>query len=61
MDNITTLTGMVNLRTLYIKNKDVSQKLKIPRTSEAVKKVGFPDKPWKEVFQDGIVVWDGRT
>ena len=61
MDNVTTLTGMVNLQTLHIKNKDVSQWLKIPGTLEAVKKVGFPDKPQKEVFQDGIVAWDRKT
>ena len=60
LDNVTSLTSMVNLRTLHIKNKDVSQWLKIPGTSEAMKKVGFPDKPWKEVFQDGIAAWDGR-
>jgi hypothetical protein len=45
---------MVNLRTLHIKNKDVSQWLKIPGTSDAVEKVGFPNRPWREVFQDGI-------
>ena len=23
-------------------------------------KVGYPNKPWREVFQDGITTWDGK-
>jgi hypothetical protein len=61
MDNVASLTGMVNLRTLHIKNKDVSQWLKIPGTSDAVEKVGFPNRPWREVFQDGIIASDGKS
>lgn len=61
MDNPTTLTGMVNLRTLHLKNKDVSKWLKIPGTPDVVKKVDYPNQPWKDVFQGGIAAWDGQT
>ena len=45
MDNVASLMGMVNLQTLHIKNKDVSQWLKILGATDAVKKIGFPDRP----------------
>ena len=35
--------------------------MKIPGASEAGKKVGSSKKPWKEVFQDGLTAWDGKT
>ena len=53
MDNSTSLTGMVNLKATHIKNKDVSQWLKVPRAKDVAGKVGYLNKPWREVFQDG--------
>jgi hypothetical protein len=53
MDNAASLIGMVNLKTTYIKNKDVSQWLKVPGAKDVAGKVGYSNKPWREVFQDG--------
>jgi hypothetical protein len=53
MDNAASLTGMVNLKTTHIKNKDVSQWLKVPGAKDVAGKVGYSNKPWREVFQDG--------
>jgi hypothetical protein len=61
MDNVASLTGMVNLRTVYIKNKDVSQWLKIPGTSDAVKVTSPLNKPWIEYFHGGLTAWNGAV
>ena len=60
MDNVASLMSMVNLGTIHIKNKDVSQWLKILGTSDAMEKIGSTNKPWREVFQDGILARDGK-
>jgi hypothetical protein len=60
MDNSASLTGMVNLKTTHIKNKDVSQWLKVPGAKDVAGKAGYINKPWREVFQDGILAWDGK-
>jgi hypothetical protein len=60
MDNAASLTGMVNLKTTHIKNKDVSQWLKVLGAKDVVGKAGYPNKPWREVFQDGCIAWDGK-
>jgi phage terminase large subunit-like protein len=59
MDNASSLTGMVNLKTTHIKNKDVSQSLKVPGAKDVAGKASYPNKPWREVFEDGITTRDG--
>jgi hypothetical protein len=54
MDNAASLTCMVNLKTTHIKNQDVSRWLKVPGAKDVAGKAGNPNKPWREVFQDGI-------
>jgi hypothetical protein len=61
MDNVASLTGMVNLRTVHIKNKDVSQWLKIPGTSDATKVTSPLNKPWTEYFHGGLTAWNGAV
>ena len=60
MDNVANLIGMVNLKITHIKNKDVSQWLKVPRAKDVAGKASYPNKPWKEVFQNGIIAWDKK-
>jgi hypothetical protein len=61
MDNVASLTGMVNLRTIHIKNKDVSQWLKIPGTLDATKMTSPLNKPWTEYFHGGLTAWNGAV
>jgi hypothetical protein len=58
MDNAASLTGMVNLKTTHIKNQDVSHWLKVPRAKDVASNASYPDRPWRENFQDGITAWD---
>jgi hypothetical protein len=46
MDKSTNLTSIVNLKTIHIKNKYVSQWLKVLGTKDAVKKIANPNRPW---------------
>jgi hypothetical protein len=34
--------------------------LKVPGAKDVAGKAGYPNKPWREVFQDGITAWDGK-
>jgi hypothetical protein len=61
MDNVASLTGMVNLRIVHIKNKDMSQWLKIPGTLDVVKVTNPLNKPWTKYFHGGLTAWNGAV